>query len=676
MGSVFIPLPSSTVSTDMRLEPASIPPDRYKRYNATAKGKARRKTESESKHAKRLDRYLSRPFIAWDGEGINESNGSHTYVLLASSEGDRLSNRFGLATAECFEALLKYAGTDAIHVVYGGGYDINMMLRDLPRESLEEIYLHPSIRWQGYRLSWRAGKSLRIARGKKHVTLYDVLPFFQRSFVAACDEYLGDDWESREEIIREKQNRGTFDYENIDAITAYNEAELRNLVRLCNELRSRLHKVDIRVKRWDGPGAIATELFQRYKVKASIKSPPESVSVAARFAYAGGRFEVIRKGHSETGAYQYDIRSAYPSAMRNLPCLTHGKWSRNSSPQGVKPFGLYRIEYRDQGAVGTMTRPQPLWKRNPDGTVYFALDTDNFYWSPEAQLVIEQGAPIAFGYEYETDCDCEPFAFVEPLYNKRAALKKANDGAHVGLKLGLNSLYGKLAQQVGWSPGPPLRIPPFHCLEWAGYVTSHCRAQVYRAALLAPDDIIAFETDAVFSRVPLPVDLGTHLGQWEATEYASLTYLKSGMYFGTLTDGTEVRKTRGIDKESLTREDVITALTAQDDRLLHCWQTRFNGLGIALAQDFDKWRKWTTSDREITTRLQGKRIDALHNEYPGKRLNDGWMETWPGVRWTEPESHPYTVEWINPNPEILSDDGSTIMELRIERGYEEWQAYA
>ena len=648
--------------------PVTLPAhDRHKAYNQSVKGTARNVRSQPARNASKrdstIDRYLSREFVSWDGEGLNESDGTHSYVLLANSDGDSLCSRPGLSTVPVFEMFLR-ARDDVTHIIYGGGYDVNMILKDLDRESLECLYHTGKVRWNGYRLEWRGGKSFSVRTASRKFLLYDVLPFFQTSFVNACDEYLGTDWEYRAEIIREKANRGGFTYDQIERVSEYNRAELATLVRLADELRERLHKVEIRVKRWDGPGAVASALYTKYGTKSRLVSPPEMVAEAARHAYAGGRFEIIRKGHTERPAYQYDIRSAYPSALRNLPCLAHGEWRHVSRPTTLTGFGVYRVEVTTP-PTASPTQPQPLWMRNKDGTVYFTEYAHGWYWTPEAELALGLGGSVALeGWELTTHCDCEPFSFVESLYNKRAALKKAGDGAHVGLKLGLNSLYGKLAQQIGWNPGPPLKLPPYHSLEWAGYVTSHCRAQIYRASLLAPDDVIAFETDAIFSRVPLGLPIGDRLGEWDETVYDSLTYLKSGMYFATA-NGREVEKSRGITKGSLTRGTVVDALAREASGVrvepLIAEATRFVTLGQALHQDYSIWRHWITGPREIQVALDGKRIDLLDStaEYAGK--GDGWSETQIGFHDTQ-FSHPYEVEWIA--QDYAHPDGRSVSALR------------
>lgn len=658
------------VSTGLIPDDGRTARQRYRQnYRQTAAGQeARRRDRKKHRDNKRVTDYLNKEFVAWDGEGGNEDDGSHTYFLLASSDEVTVTDRNGLSTVAVFELWLN-SRKGVTNIIFGGGYDFNMVLRDLDRQSLESLYTSGKVWWKNYFIEWRAGKSFRIVQGERRFLIYDVLPFFQRPFVDACDEYLGNDWECRNEIIAGKKARGSFDWSQINEVSEYNRAELRNLVRLANELRTRLHKVDIRVGRWDGPGAIATALYRKYETKSYLAPTPDEVAECGRYAYAGGRFEIIRKGHSMASAYQYDIRSAYPSAIRYLPCLVHGRWEHRVSPRRIVGFGVYRVEVVNP-PTDSITQPQPLWMRNKNGTVYFAEYSHGWYWSPEAQLAQDLGGSVIHeGWEWIQECDHTPFSFVEGLYNKRAALKRARDGAHVGLKLGLNSLYGKLAQQIGWDPGPPIRIPPYHSLEWAGWITSHCRAQVFRANLCAPDDVIAFETDAIFSRAPLALDIGEQLGQWEATEYTSLTYLKSGMYYGTKIEKgveKEVEKTRGINHGSIDRATVIKAL--QDDAagktvVIPAEQTRFVGLGQALHQDFGKWRRWYTDPRMIGVALNGKRIDLLDRADQRRILDDGWQETQEGFSDTE-FSYPYEVEWIEAT-EIRSNEDRSLPEERL-----------
>jgi hypothetical protein len=670
------------------VEDAPIGGQKHKRYNASPAGKARRTEYRRSKSKWTTDaEYLSRPFIAWDGEGITDPlTGEHRYVLLANSLGETLVDPDGLSWGSVANMLFRChtANPKSIHIGFGLGYDVNCWIADLSREHVEKIAKTRRHNVQGWRVSWRPGKSFYLSPSGLEsggMTVYDVLPFFQRPFVAACDEYLGTEWEGREEVIADKARRGSFTLDDLPRVTEYNAHELRTLVRLAEELRYRLNKVTLRPARWDGPGAVATALMKREGVKDAKAVVSEEVARAARYAYAGGRFEMVQWGTRRSGpeteggpaAYEYDVNSAYPTALRHVPNLQRGEWVRNEET----PFTLYRLHY-----VGETSEfyPQPLFCRHENGTVSYPGDVTGWYWTPEyeaaCEYVARNGGRLevlethAFRFDVD-DPESYPFRFIDPLYQQRRALKAAGDGAHVGIKLGLNSLYGKLAQQVGWMPATDkdeLRIPPYHQLEWAGYTTSYCRAAVLRAVTPILSSVIAFETDAVFTTQRAAVDVGSDLGQWEETWFDWLCYVQSGMYFGQEW-GTEKRidKTRGIDRGSLTYEEVRGALASENasDRTVSASLTRFVGARIALAQSWDRWRHWEKMPKQIRLGPSGKRahyeFGCCRSGKPSDCLH------WSVVPFLAPmESCEFPIAWINPDPNM-----SELEELRNMPGWEE-----
>jgi hypothetical protein len=603
--------------------------------------------------------------VAWDGEGITDLHGNHLYTLFASSQGDWIQNDAGLPTEYIFDTLLecKAEVPDGIHIIYGASYDFNMMLGDLPTETLDKLYERGRAYWKHFRIEWRRGKSMRITdrTTSQTITIYDVVSFFQCTFVKACDDYLGDRFIEREMIVANKAARGTFTEDDNETVRKYNEAELTNLVNLMNELRERLAKVTLRPKRWDGPGAIASALLTREGIKDAMAESPKEVAEAARYGYAGGRFEVIRCGSVRGTTYEYDINSAYPSALRHVPNLAKGKWRNIGSrgPVGFNSFSIHRIKWASLSR--NIRLPQPFFARLPDGRVCYPPQSLGWYWAPEVATGLayqnQWGGELEIldGWEFIPDSEEDkPFGFIEPMYLKRMALKKAGDGAHVGLKLALNSLYGKTCQRVGWKVHPRFKTispPPFHQLEWAGFVTSHCRATALTAALPALDKVIAFETDALFMMEALPdIPLGTYLGDWEETTFDHLAYVQSGFYFGEV-DGKPFDKTRGVDRGSMTYSDVEQILSLPlRERYANASLTRFMGIGLArIHNDWSKWRKWETNPKRIFLDPAGKRVHEECEECEGEGLKPNvWHYTYPPFG-SLIESSEYPIPWINPN---------------------------
>lgn len=632
-----------------------------RRYRRSDKGKAekRRYCHDNSKYQTNAS-YLARGFRAIDGEGITLGDGSHIYVMLGQrdsfGDGDYIESRNGLTTVDIFESLLQWQD-DCITVVYGGIYDFNMMLSDLSRADLERLYDRRWIIWQGYRIAWRRGKSLYICRVDEDgvrvdngVTVYDVVSFFQRPFVQACREYLGDAFLEPDTVVDNKARRSVFTLDDMATMRHYNDVELQNLLALMGELRERLNKVGLRPSRWDGPGAVASALLRREGVRDAMAETPRHVARAARFAYAGGRFEPLRFGSVTGPAYEYDINSAYPAAMGSLPNLARGYWSTDRRDKSA-PFALYHIHYA--GKFSDL--PGAMFRRDMNGTVSYPMGVTSWVWSPEYDAIrryCEAGLGdyrVITRYVFNEDsAEDRPFAFVERLYKKRQALKKAGDGAESALKLALNSLYGKLCQQVGATQhrDGTWRIPPYHQLEWAGYITSYCRAKILDAITSNPEAIIAVETDALFSSEPLSLDCGDSLGQWKEIRFSQLTYVQSGVYFADGQAG--IAKTRGVDRGDMTERDVIKLMFSAEPYATVS-MTRFIGLGVALQQSMERWQRWEKVEKTLTLHPTGKRV---HHPGCSCHMERGrWHLTMCPVL-GHSHSAEYAVDWINPSEEM------------------------
>src|SRR5215472_14890512 len=150
-------------------------------------------------------------FIAWDGEGVRveepieielpqySSSGSvfywekeripfenherkpQPYVLLANSKGQRIINEAGIPTIDCLEFILntKQQYPNSIFVGFGFNYDVNQMLKDLPKEKLLEIADNNETFVGSYKIKWLPRKTFYIKHGKsgRSATIYAVFGF-------------------------------------------------------------------------------------------------------------------------------------------------------------------------------------------------------------------------------------------------------------------------------------------------------------------------------------------------------------------------------------------------------------------------------------------------------------------------------------------------------------------
>jgi hypothetical protein len=558
------------------------------------------------------------PFVAWDGEGITpEGERRQNYVLFGNSLGYMVSGD-KLTTAQCLNLIIDSARENpgAIHVGFSFSYDVEMILTDVPPSVMQILYRKGYCMYGGYRIEYKRGKwfqiSRRVGEDKISARIWDVWGFFQCSFVDALRDNLPSiSAEDLQRIEDGKAGRSQFGYSDLMSgrMIDYMRAELMYLVQMMTTLRTRLYDADLKIRQWHGPGAIASYAMKKNNMRDAMCLPPEPVNNAAQFAFFGGRFELFQIGYERNPVYAYDIRSAYPSGMALLPNLRTGSWRH--FPDGVSQiarFGVYRIVYTNR--VVNTVRPHPYPYRNNRHLISYPNIVQGWYWSPEAQMALSiPDARIVEAWVFEDD-GTFPFSWIPEVYDRRAQWKREGNPSQMALKLLLNSMFGKTAQRVGWERTGT--APNWHQLEWAGYITSHARAKLFRAMIEAhaEDALLGVETDGIFTRSPLNLEIGEGLGQWESERYDGMIYLQSGFYHKRAGEKW-VNKYRGFDKASVNVEDSVRALAQwrpwENSGVLSGTTTRFATMGTWLTSTTDRRNVWSTEARSLVLGGDGKR---------------------------------------------------------------------
>lgn len=593
---------------------------------------------------------MRKPFIFWDGEGYTDEFGQHHYWFLANSVGDEIVAPPGRSIERWNIARIFHRTAaripSAIHVGFALGYDFTCMLRSngLSNSQQQGLYDNNLLIDSGFCWKLMMGKQLTVwhegmSNQGDRFNLQDTWGFFQRSFVKALDEYFSEDWPYRDTIIEMKQQRAHFDREHDEDVKRYCRMELELGVMLMEELRNRLFQAGMPVSRWYGPGAIANGLLQKWKANETSDNLYEiepNVAAAAQHAYAGGRFELVKPGHINAAVYQYDINSAYPFALSKVPNLADGEWRHINDPslEELPEFSMVRIRWTTDlfdsnnvfgndtiSEIYPRSIPFPFWRRTPKGNIqYPSHGIHGWYWLPEVKAGIEYSKtlPSSFNtrysleeaYAYYPNTSERPYNTIPILYRTRQQLKANGNGAHIGIKLGLNSLYGKFAQQVGYTKENG-RIPPYHNLAIAGYVTATCRAMMIEAMTEHPESVIAFETDGIFSMQPLSLNVGKGLGEWDLTVYDDMWYYQSGFRFGIL-DGEVVKPaTRGIPLKDITLEKMQDMIN-NNLSLVSLKQTNFITMKWAMSmnrpQDIGRWIEMPRDLQLMCESPKGKRV--------------------------------------------------------------------
>lgn len=579
-----------------------------------------------------------RQFVAWDGEGISRegSRRPQSYVLFGCSTGEHISSPRRLGTFDILDFVVDIGSRNpsAIHVGFAFNYDANMILQSLSESTLKKIHKQGGVtlvKKDGcrYYVQFRPSKWFSVTRynqgydrkrnphAKVTVRIYDIFGFFNCSFIKAYEDLVG----PVPDIVREgKEKRGEFTDETY--VEKYWSAEIVLLRELAEELRKRLYGAGLRINQWHGPGALASYALRQHQMKQFMGQSPEPVREAARYGYAGGRFEIFKLGRIKGPIYSLDINSAYPFGITRLPDLGAGEWTHiDSMPDRLARFGIYRVRLiPDRADTFTPTAAGPLFHRDRLGNISYPWLLEGWYWSPEVENLrhLPGRWEILEGWEHTGGyAGAQPFHWVQDMYNTRREWKAKGYGSQLALKLCMNSLYGKMAQRIGWDQ-VNMAAPQWHQLEWAGWVTSLTRAMLWDVMRRIPfDDLIAVETDGLYTTVD-PRTLGIvdskELGGWEVNVYDEILYVQSGMAW--LRKGEEwTCKRRGLDARTFELGDCSDYLRTLAPQAV--WQpyvgqtTRFIGLGAALISEAPtKVRHcvWETREREIRPGMNGKRI--------------------------------------------------------------------
>ena len=533
--------------------------------------------------------------IGIDGEGYDLEDGSHVYVYLCAvnEHGKMLAEAFdpnGLSHDECMQTLLALPKRST-KFGFSFGYDLTMMLKNLPRDLLYLLY-RPGLRTfriekrairkpvsaNGYRYDWMNG-SFTVAEevdGKKRRThVWDCFKFFQTSFVDALDLWKIGTEDERDDIRRMKNLRGSFATEDIENVKRYCQKECYLLALLMRDLIEAHKAADLDLCRYDGVGSTATVLLKKHDVAEHRGIYSGELELAVHRAFFGGRFENSTVGIVETPVYVYDIANAYPYAETFLPCFACGSWHYTEREEEVTGYALVDFRMHELGEVDdAMNAWLPLPYRDPKGSIAYPTNFYGTAWLPEylaARRFLPHPLEFRGAWVYTPACNHQPFSFLPDLYRER--IRWGKEGRGIVLKLGGNATYGKTAQTIGIDP-------PFRDLAWAGMTTATTRAMLLDAISTAvnPWDILAVATDGIVSTVPLklakPRDTGTFdlpkpLGSWEEKVIGEGMFLaKPGVYFrlrnATLAD----MRARGLGRREMLeqREKLVQGFEAWNKR--------------------------------------------------------------------------------------------------------------
>lgn len=268
----------------------------------------------------------------------------------------------------------------------------------------------------------------------------------------------------------------------------------------------------------------ASTVFRTQFLTSNLTMPDKDLEQAGLFSYHGGKNGFYLDGPTEfASTYQYDITSAYPEAMKQLPNLATGKWrSARQYQRGKHALYLVTLNYFACKYRGM---------QNHDGSwTQSGLVQDQWITGYELDAIVRRGEGRIIscrGFLFDGDGGGPLSDYVDKFFT----IKRHSSGPErETAKLLLNSLYGKFFQKQpigtvgtydfdrqGWIATDPtldydyeaggLYHPPI-----ASLITGYVRAKIHN--LEHQYESVMTSTDGLFgSIVPDTNDLGKGLGQ-------------------------------------------------------------------------------------------------------------------------------------------------------------------
>lgn len=562
-------------------------------------------TKYQNEISKRYD------FLAYDGEG-----GNGKYTLLANSR-DYIYNPDGLTTLECLTFLTKREYCKH-RIFFFFGYDINLICKDIPKDDLLILFRSGTIQYGSFELSYVPRKMFKITLGKQTYVYYDTGTFFMSSLISAAKR---NGIEIPDIITKGKKARGNdlMEWAEKD-IVEYNRQECIILETLLDKLKEAFQlKVfgrTLEPRGYYGPGAVADVLLKALKVRNQTLSEPDinpDIQKLFPYAFFGARIEALKLGKFNDTIHSYDIRSAYPFQFSTLPEIST-RWTKSKTPQDcvINPYSIWQVSWNIPKSEKHLPGPFPV--RDKDGFIYFPGSGSGYYWGCELAEVLNvypsKWFDIPVGW-IMFDRGNKPFEKqTQFLFDYRNELKQNKDPRELALKLSLNSVYGKLIQNVG--------AKRYRSLIYAGLITAQTRAMLLQASAQDFKNIISFQTDGIKSLTPLSLDLSPKLGSWEYEKYCALQILGPGIY-RTLDDKNNVHKNaRGYNLKKFSFNSVCASVHSKGFADLHTQIFVGNLLSILQPEANGEYRN---DFRAITRSYTPMRLDDTEEGHKKRVYN-------------------------------------------------------
>jgi hypothetical protein len=425
-------------------------------------------------------------------------------------------------------------------------YDAEQIIKLLDYKTGLEIYKNRTRKGveirKGVFLSYIGSKLMKICTHGHCVTFIDIATFYEgMTLEDASQKFLGKGKNpisakriGEEKGYYEKNVTGILEYCRVDCLRTLELAKrMQNIIETCKMPRGKLS--------FRNPisSAKIVELYVKDNYKfPGIPKGVEKFHLCAQESYHGGMFQTFKRGMFNKKLYSYDINSAYPAVMQNLPHWGNGRFDVVKKP-GKGEYGWYAVRfdcewipfddfsspYSEEFCFSDLEHCSTKML-NKKTVMYPKGIREQWVTKIEYEWMLKHGFYCEFvtGIEWvrESNKYESPFVWIPDVYKRRKEIQKTGDESQYALKIVLNGMYGKLAQsRHGFG-----QLSNFF---YASYITAATRLMVAEVAIKYPENIIEIATDSTLLDCMVELPISEKLGEWSLKVYERGLLIGSGM---------------------------------------------------------------------------------------------------------------------------------------------------
>lgn len=445
------------------------------------------------------------------------------YVKLICDDIGRYKEVENLDDCIKFLTHVRYKGK--YNWFYNINFDFESIVKYLDEIDLRFLYNDHEVEYNSYKLRYLPKKYFAIQdKHNNRYYFYDMFNFLDVSLNKASKKFLGE------------EKLSGIDGNLLNTNLEYWEKNREKIIEYCikdAELTKKLadyfwdiiyKKLNFYPKSPMSKGKLSEEYFLHNCKIPPLNFIPEKTVYTAYESFYGGRFEILKRGYMEH-CICYDIKSAYPAEIANLPNFSKGKFMKVKEKSDSAYIGFYKCKVfaLEENFSPFKTKIKNALNIYPNGAhIQYLTKTEIDFieeYLPNADVCVENGwewVPKTLEYPFKSE--------IERLYAWKDSEK--DEDIRYCVKIILNSLYGKFIQVSGNDNVTGALFNPLY----ASMITSGCRVKILKLACQCPDDIISFSTDSVISLKKLKVPLSPKLGEFEKDFEGEGVFIMSDVY--------------------------------------------------------------------------------------------------------------------------------------------------